>query len=267
MVQREQPRPDPGDFFNDVRRATSRGLLLDYDGTLAPFRVQRDEAVPYPGVRELLQALLDAGHTRVVVISGRRAHDLIPLLGLERPPEIWGTHGWERLLPDGTYACAALDERAAQGLAEARAGFEAQGWTSRCEQKPASLALHWRGLPPDAIEAMRTTVLEQWSRLARRAGLHVNEFDGGLELRVPGRDKGFAVETLLAELGAEALVAYLGDDLTDEDAFRAIKGRGIGILVRPEFRPTAADLWLRPPQELLAFLAEWQNPCTAARES
>ena len=131
MVRQEQPRPDLGHFFDGVRRAASRGMLLDYDGTLAPFRVERNEAVPYPGVRELLRAILDAGHTRVVVISGRRAHDLIPLLGLEWPPEIWGTHGWERLLPDGTYECAALDEQAAQGLAEARTGIEAQGWPSR----------------------------------------------------------------------------------------------------------------------------------------
>ena len=263
MAQRSRSSPELEHFFGAVKRAEKRALLLDYDGTLAPFRVERDEAVPYPGVREVLQSLVDAGHTRLVVISGRRAHDLPPLLGLERLPEIWGTHGWERLLPDGTYELAPLEERASTGLADARAWVEASGWMQHCEEKPASLAVHWRSLPADAAGSMRDTLLAHWPALAQPAGLAVHEFDGGVELRVPGRDKGFAVRTLLAEIGADAVVAYLGDDVTDEDAFEAIKGKGMGILVRAEHRPTAADLWLRPPEELLAFLARWQEACAA----
>ena len=264
MAQRSHSAPDLDPFFAVVRRAAKRALLLDYDGTLAPFRVERDAAVPYPGIREILQSLVDAGDTRVVVISGRRAHDLPPLLGLARLPEIWGTHGWERLLPDGTYELAPLEERASAGLAEARGWVEAQGWMQHCEHKPASVAVHWRGLPPDAAGSMRDILRAHWPVLAEAAGLAVHEFDGGVELRVPGRDKGFAVRTLLGEIGPDAVVAYLGDDQTDEDAFTAIKGRGMGILVRAADRPTAADWWLRPPEELLAFLARWQEACTAA---
>jgi len=55
----------------------------------------------------------------------------------------------------------------------------------------------------------------------------------------------------------ETVAAYLGDDFTDEDAFTAIKGHGIGILVRKEFRPTEADIWIKPPDELLSFLSDW----------
>jgi trehalose 6-phosphate phosphatase len=51
-----------------------------------------------------------------------------------------------------------------------------------------------------------------------------------------------------------AMIAYLGDDLTDEDAFRAVKGYRLGVLVRAELQPTLVDLWLRPPGELLALL-------------
>ena len=85
----------------------------------------------------------------------------------------------------------------------------------------------------------------------------MKEFDGGIELRVPARDKGDGVRTILGEMENDAIVAYLGDDLTDEDAFRAIKGKGLGVLVRKKLRPTAADVWIRPPKELLEFLAEW----------
>jgi len=60
-------------------------------------------------------------------------------------------------------------------------------------------------------------------------------------------------------MGRETAAAYLGDDTTDEDAFKAIRGRGIGVLVRPQFHATAADFWLKPPEELLEFLERWHE--------
>ena len=53
------------------------------------------------------------------------------------------------------------------------------------------------------------------------------------------------------------MMAYLGDDLTDEAAFRALDERGLGVLVRPKLRATSADIWIRPPEELLDFLRSW----------
>jgi trehalose-phosphatase len=260
-----EPGYDLDRFFTTMSVASQRVLLLDYDGTLAPFRVARDQAVPYPGVRDLLDAILAAQHTRVVVISGRAIADLIPLLGLARVPEIWGTHGWERRWPDGTHEVAALHPAAAQGLVQARAWAEAQGLADRCEPKVASFALHWRGLAPEAIEALRAQVLAEWSPLAQATGLAAHEFDGGIELRIPGCDKGVAARTILAEVGTGAAIAYLGDDLTDEDAFSVIKGTGLGVLVRAELRPTAAVVWLQPPDELLTFLDRWHRTATVAR--
>ncbi|MCI0529319.1 MAG: trehalose-phosphatase [Nitrospira sp.] len=248
-------------FFERVNRGEKRALLLDYDGTLAPFCIRRNEAVPYPGVHEILETFVDARHTRVVLITGRWTKDLIPLLKLEKPPEIWGVHGWERLMPDGTYQMARLDERALQGLVRADGWVEEIGLADHCEQKPASLALHWRGLEPKTVQKIRDKVLKYWLSLSHETGLIIQEFDGGVELRVPGRNKGFAVETILLEMGKGVVVAYLGDDLTDEDAFKAVKGKGLGILVRKEFRPTAADVWLKPPEELLEFFSNWQRAC------
>ena len=63
-------------------------------------------------------------------------------------------------------------------------------------------------------------------------------------------------------MGADGVAAFLGDDLADEAAFRAIAGLGLGALVRPDFRPTAADAWLRPPREVLAFLERWRQAAT-----
>ena len=58
------------------------------------------------------------------------------------------------------------------------------------------------------------------------------------------------------------MCAYLGDDLTDEDAFKAVEGRGLGILVRKQWRSTAAAAWLKPPEELIRFLERWAEVCS-----
>ncbi|MHC4607954.1 MAG: trehalose-phosphatase, partial [Planctomycetota bacterium] len=133
------------------------------------------------------------------------------------------------------------------------------GKRGRCEAKPAAAALHWRGLPAKEAQALREHAMKRWPDLAKGAGLEITEFDGGIEIRVAGKDKGFAVKTLLSELGEGAVAAYLGDDQTDEDAFRAIRGSGLGVLVRESARSTAAAVLVRPPEELLDFLTEWRK--------
>jgi trehalose-phosphatase len=65
------------------------------------------------------------------------------------------------------------------------------------------------------------------------------------------------VEAILSEEPEDVPVAYLGDDLTDEDAFVAVGNKGYSILVRSEVRASAAQLWLQPPEELLEFLDAW----------
>jgi trehalose-phosphatase len=87
--------------------------------------------------------------------------------------------------------------------------------------------------------------------------LELLPFDGGLELRSVGCNKQYAVKAVLSETAEDHAIAYLGDDITDEDAFRAVKPRGLGVLVRPVFRETEADVWLKPPQELVEFMRHW----------
>jgi trehalose 6-phosphate phosphatase len=256
-VRALNPNGDLSRFFDRVGRAEQRALLLDYDGTLAPFRVERDQAVPYPGVREILEVILDAANTRAVIISGRGVRELIPLLELKSMPEIWGSHGRERLLPDGTYHLDEISEQASHALLQADDWTRQIGRRDNWERKPASLAFHWRGLEAEEVSILGPEVLANWEPLALESGLEIHEFDGGLELRVPGPDKGSAVRTILSEMDPESVAAFLGDDRTDEDAFQAIKGRGLGVLVRGELRPTEADLWLVPPKELLEFLGKW----------
>ncbi len=250
------------DFLERVRVASQRILLLDYDGTLAPFTPDRARAVPYPQIPELIEKIM-AGGTRVALISGRGATELLALCNVHPHPEIWGSHGIERLRPDDSYDVETPPAGQRQALATAETFLRAAGLGHQIEAKPGSIAVHWRGLPAEAGSAIESKVQSACQPLIRDEGLELLWFDGGLELRAPGRNKGDAVAAILSESGPEAAAAYLGDDQTDEDAFRAIKGKGLGILVRAETRPTMADVWLRPPDELGRFLRDWLLACGA----
>ena len=246
-------------FWIDLAGAKHAALLLDYDGTLAPFRVERAEAVPYPGVRQRLTEIIEDTATRLVIISGRAVDDLLPLLGLDPPPEVWGCHGWELLAANGRRPEIHLPPLARAGLDKAGLWVAEQKLSGFCETKPASIAIHWRGLSAGQVQELRDRVLAGWQPFANEYELEIHPFNGGLELRCPGRDKGTAVSSILASLEKGTQVAFLGDDQTDEDGFEVIKSRGLGVLVGAEPRQTHAGLQITAPAELLDFLDKWHT--------
>lgn len=230
-------------------------LALDYDGTLAPFRAERDHARPYAGMRDVLNRLPTSGQSRFVLVSGREAESLSRLLNIKPAPEIWGCHGAQRLTPGNAVSLTPLAPDQSAALARARSLMDD---ASLVEVKPCGIALHWRGLSQEQRERLVTDIEPKLRELADDSGLELHAFDGGLELRLPGVNKGAAIETLLDE-HPDALILYLGDDHTDEDAFAALQGRGIGILVRQQPRPTNAQYWIKPPQELLTLLGRFTS--------
>jgi len=246
--------------FAQWARTPRRALLLDYDGTLAPFRVERNEAAPYPGVRERLQRILDADHTRLVFITGRRVKNLMPLLELKPVPEIWGAHGWERRRVDGRIEVQPMEPPDEAALARLAGRLAQLGHQARAERKPGSLTLHLRGLSLEDAAQLRDQVLAEAPDLIAGSALQIRDFHGGVEFYLAGQHKGSAVATVLGEMGPDCAAVFLGDDATDEDAFRVIKERGgIGILVAREPRASLARHCLRPPEELLEFLDRWAN--------
>src|SRR3989441_10123605 len=89
-------------FLHRLRSAPARILLLDYDGTLAPFTADRVHAFPYSGVPALLFRIMAEG-TRVALIIGRPARGMVLLSGIHPHPELAGSHGLVRLQPDARY--------------------------------------------------------------------------------------------------------------------------------------------------------------------
>ncbi len=262
-----RPKPQVESFLKLVARAPRSLLMLDFDGTLAPFRRDRKNAVPYPGVVSILQEILSIGNTRVVIISGRDVTETVPLLSIKPHPEVWGLHGLQRLKADGSVELCELDKSTIHALAAAEAWLRSENLLDAAELKTGSIAVHWRGLPESEAQAVRDRVLLGWTAIAKRFGSDLMDFDGGVEIRSPNVNKGTAVRTILKEMDPKVPATYLGDDNTDEDAFRAINGRGLSVLARPEWRPTAAKIWLRPPDELLELLNGWLRACREQRES
>jgi trehalose-phosphatase len=241
--------------------------MLDYDGTLAPFQADRFATTAYPGVDDRLATLSLLSGVRLVLITGRPARELHGLLPPETKMEIWGSHGREELKSDGSYRIFPLDPGQRANLERVAEEMATAGFAETLEMKPSSLAIHWRSFGPPAQKQIRSSIQAVFDRLAEPGRLHLLPFDGGLELRSTDRTKGTVVAQILGEEPAGLPAAYLGDDLTDEDAFAALGKAGFSILVRTRVRESCARFWLRPPEDLLQFLDSWILASGAALSS
>jgi trehalose-phosphatase len=201
--------------------------------------------------------IAELNDTRLVIISGRSLNDLEGMIQLPHGIEMWGSHGLERRRSDGTKVVMEVNPNVMKGLQRGREACGANINAAWCEVKPYSIALHQRGEEQSERVQDIQTIRSEWEKICLEFPLEIHIFDGGIELRTHERNKGDAVEELLAEMKGHGSVAYLGDDLTDEEAFKALGDRGLKVLVRAEWRPTVADIQLIPPEELLTFLDLW----------
>jgi trehalose-phosphatase len=230
-------------------------LFLDYDGTLSPIVSRPEQAALAPEVRALVERL--SRRVTLAIVSGRALADVRRLVGLETIAYA-GNHGLEIQGPRGTALARAVGQEALDELAGAhealRAGLETLPgvWV---ENKTHSLSVHYRQTPDERapeVEAAVDLVLEQRPRLSKGRGKKVIEVRPRIDW-----DKGSALLWLLAALGLDgpdAVAVYVGDDATDEDAFRALAGRGIGVVVAESPRTSAAAYRVRGPDEVRRFL-------------
>lgn len=244
-------------FFDNLERNRQRILFLDYDGTLAPFTAHRQDARPYPGIEDLLCKIHKNKRNRMMIVSGRTIPDIKRFFPNFQELEIWGCHGFEHLSPEGKYHNFIEGTLAESLLQKAQEKLHKILDADRIEIKPCSLAVHWRNLHPEKILELQSVIQSQWEPLLESKNLKIQAFDGGWELLPITRNKGSVVREILAQSPPNISAAYFGDDLTDEDAFQSIKGKGLAVLVHPEKEKSHADLRIHPPAELLDLLARW----------
>ena len=214
----------PPDLDAALASAADRRPILvasDYDGVLARLHDDPSAAIPEPGVAETLARLAEAGGVTVALVSGRGVDDLRTTSGLSGPYRWVGSHGAEF---DGPLTGELAARR--EALVDQMEPVVARVPGARLEVKPASVAVHVR---PVADRAAAAALLDEVRTLAD-SSLTMKPGKDVLELAVTDADKGGALLRLAGELGAVATV-YLGDDVTDEDAFRALGAADVTVKV------------------------------------
>jgi len=247
--------------WNEVERRILRAhqlfLLLDYDGTLTPIVARPEQAVCPPGVKSILEKLRDSPRAMVAIISGRALEDLKGKVGVPGLTYV-GNYGLEIENPVGVHRKILSPQRRDE-LKQIRKSLETSLKAIpgiHFEEKGPILCLHYRNTPreaPGRVEEAVQNVLQGYSsRWQFSTGKKIFEIRPRMDF-----NKGKTIKELLHRFSpAKVLPVYLGDDQSDEDAFRAIQGQGIPVQVGPGMAPSAADYFLRDPNEVLDFLRQ-----------
>jgi trehalose-phosphatase len=203
-------------------------VACDYDGTLAPIVENPADARPVRESLVALRALAALPNTHVAVISGRALSDLAELSGLDGPVLLVGSHGSE-FDQDFTRSLSPAQTALRQQVLDEMHRIARRDPGFRVESKPASIAFHYRSVTP----AVADEALAELSAGAMGwEGVHVKHGKKVLELAVVHTSKGDAIDTLRHRVGAGA-VLYLGDDVTDEDAFARLQGPDVAVKAGP----------------------------------
>jgi trehalose-phosphatase len=238
-----------------IRRARNLFLFVDYDGTLTPI-VSRPELALCPSkVKRHLGELRDLPGVSLAIISGRSIEDVREKVGVSGITYV-GNHGLEIENPAGRHKkiLASARKRELKRITQNLQNSLKKIPGILLEDKGPILSVHYRTVPqkfftqvPQIVEAE----LQQWRKRWKMAsGKKVLEIRPNINF-----NKGKAVKEILKTFPSQQLLPiYLGDDQTDEDAFRVLKGQGISVFVGMGKLSSEADFFLRNPEEVQEFL-------------
>ncbi len=206
-------------------------LFLDYDGTLTPIVKKPDLAMLTKARRSTLKKIAKAPHILVAIISGRKLSDLKQKVGI--PGLIYaGNHGFEIAGP-GLKIIHSQAKQSKPILKKIKSELQKRLKAIKgtiIEDKGLSLSLHFRLVKAKDLKKVKeifaTTTQPHLKKVRITHGKKV------FEVRPPVKwDKGKAVLWILKKFGGKMIPVYIGDDTTDEDAFRALKNKGLTMRV------------------------------------
>jgi alpha,alpha-trehalase len=237
-------------------RGTEPALFLDYDGTLTPIVERPEDAYLSESMRQSLERI--AKYCPVAVMSGRDLVDVRDRVGIEGL-YYGGSHGFEVSLPEGDKVTLGRGDEFLPSLDRAERMLDeelASVGGSQLERKRYSLAIHYRRIDTDRVpevEAVVDKVLSRVDGLKKTWGKKVFELRPDIEW-----DKGRALRWLIEQIDMDLsryTPVYIGDDLTDEDAFESLAESGVSIVVSEESdKATAAEYRLSDTSEVESFL-------------
>ncbi len=232
-------------------------LFLDYDGTLSPIVKKPHQAFLAANRRAFLKKLDKKPNFAVIIISGRILSDLKKRVGIPRIYYI-GNHGFEMagpgirfLHPAAKAAKPILREIKRKLIKDLR---EIKGVI--IEDKILTLSLHFRLVLPRYLKKVKKIFLKIAGPYVKKKKIRVTRGKKVFEVRPNVKwNKGEAVLWLLQRLtkGQKVFPVYIGDDTTDEDAFRALKNRGISVRVGRK-KNTYARHFVKDVSEVYRFL-------------
>lgn len=242
------------DRIRDEIEGRSVLLFLDYDGTLTPIVDDPAKAVLSDAMRSTLERL--ARQCPVAVVSGRDLDDVRSKVGIADICYA-GSHGFDIAGPDTRHIEFQKGKEYEPAIADLEHALEAklEGIPGiMVERKRFSLAVHFRragSKDRERAQALARQTLADWPQFQVSPGKMILDICPDIEW-----DKGRAVHWIAHHLAldARAIKIYIGDDTTDEDAFRALQDDGIGIAVLETPRPTSARFFLRNTTEVETFL-------------
>ena len=250
-------------FASDVGAASHILLFSDYDGTLTPIVSRPEEAILSPEVKDKLLALADKPIFSVGIISGRPLAEIKTMVGITGIYYA-GNHGLEIEGP-GLKFINPVAESARVEIKDLARRFSVKLGSIEgaiVEDKGLSLSVHYRLVKESEQKIVAEVFHQITSPLLHEGKIRVTSGKKVREVRPPiDWHKGKAVETIKREIkkvlkGEQLLIVYLGDDTTDEDAFRIIhRPQGWSIFVGQENPLSNADYFLSSTSEVLTFLS------------
>jgi trehalose 6-phosphate phosphatase len=248
--------PSALDHIEEIARGGDRlAVFFDYDGTLTPIVSHPEDAWLSDSMQQTLRSL--AAHLPVAILSGRDLDDVRGRVHVDGIVYA-GSHGFDIAGAGGLRRELGAEYLPVLAIAETKlreAIREIPG--AQLERKQFSVAAHYRNVNENDASRVALAVdavAAKHRELRRIDGKKVYELLPDIDW-----DKGKAVLWLLETLGLEhenVRAIYIGDDNTDEDAFRALEKRGVAILVSEQPQLTAANYCLRDPEEVERFLQE-----------